>query len=124
MSVKNKRTCLKCAAELDYSLYQSKNESVSKEYLLKIWMSDELQFFCCNCIKDQKEINFFVSNIKDIRPFIERYGEQSLKIGKNITCDLLWKYFLKFNGIFTEKFRKMTPLEISYLRNLSNDKYF
>ena len=126
MSVKNNRTCLKCAAELDYDLYQSKNEKISKEFLLKIWLSDKLQFFCCRCIKDRQEIEFFISKIRDILPFIQKYRIQCLEIGQGVIFgdDFFWKYFLKFNGIFSEKFKEMTHSEITHLVNLSNDEIY
>ncbi len=49
-----KRVCWKCEKDLNIYDFLSDNVEYSAEAILKFWMSDYLEFHCCECFKSLK----------------------------------------------------------------------
>lgn len=52
-----KRYCWYCGKLLDWTGFKLQNRNLSQDYIKKLWNYDFIEFYCCECFKEEMLLN-------------------------------------------------------------------
>jgi hypothetical protein len=52
-----KRYCFECGKLLDWTGFELQNRNLGHDYIHKLWNHDSIEFYCCECFKEEMLLN-------------------------------------------------------------------
>jgi hypothetical protein len=65
--------CFKCGCPLKWNEFLAQNFHLSQVYLVKLWNHKSIQFYCCECFKDE---NFHNKGLNHSKNSIQLYKKK------------------------------------------------